>query len=525
MAEPEPRENILPSVEVVGNFSQDQKEEFAFLAGQILEAQGGDLQKKGEVEKAAYVAGDCIKRGLRVLGKVWFTNPDESIADAFNAGLSEREKVANNIIELNSSTKSLRLLSVEEGNELVEIANTTNPLSLDLETAEDFLDRVSERSRQISKFHRALFTDSSLSPQVELLKKTASEREDTLVAKTTPEEVMDAIYRNLLIYLTLYPGSKQLDLLIEPQDIAVVVDLWKTSPVRKTGSERLIEGMKVLAKRFGVSEEAVAVYTERMLGGVNLLVEQGGVDADSLKNSSTFIVTDESLSRQLESTNIVIPEQEAETKLAQIINLNERIEAESAIVGEENEQLTNELGGQYLEAIRSISPHELLYFLKQIAAGDSRIDYTLERDIAEEITPETYLNSLPLVYQGIAGIDNQIMEKIRKTVEKRVLGDINAKKIDLDDQLLDLPAPFLVRLIEEVTLNENQQQSLSNQGAAFWAKLCFEAGVSFHSVSDELSFHDLEFPPSTAALEHYIGQMPKDKQVEIVKGVRQEITF
>ena len=529
----EHQENTSLSAEVVGNFSQAQKEEFAFLSGQILEAQGGDLQKREDIEKAAFVAGDCVKRGLRVLGKVWFQNPDESIARAFDTGLSERERVVNTLSELARSERSHRFLSSEEDLKIIDFVNTNNPLSLDLESGEDLLNQVSERSRNITRFHRFLFTDSSLAPQANLLKKAAFQREVASVERITGEDVIDGIYRNLLVHLILYPGSSQPDLLIEPQDIAAVVDLWKVPAVRQAGNDRLIEGMKALAKRFGVSEEAVAIYTDRMLDDFTLVMQ--GVDADTLKSLTTFIITDESLAKEgvqpEVAENIIIPQQQtqqAEEKINQFIALEKRIEEalDKSDKYDDHDELMDQLGKEQIEVIRSLSTYELLHILRLVIAEDNRINVILKRDILEEVPSGTYIGVLPLVYQKVTGINDQMMEKLRKVVEDRVLNDINNNKVDdLDKKLLSLPAQFLILTLERGFLNQDQQQNLSNQDAPFWIILCLTAGVSFQSTGEDLTFGNLRFPSSTNALERYIEQMSKDKQTEIIKGIRQEITF
>lgn len=516
----EPGNPNLPSVEVVGNFSPFQREEFGFLAGQILEAQSGRMENREDVDKAARVAYDCIQRGLRVLGRTWFTRPDESIADAFGTGLSAREEMVNRLGDL-YGLRAHRLLSSDEESALRGVINGLNPLSPGLEEAEDILDITDERSRQVARFHQALFTDSSLAPQAKLLERAALDRSAASRERLRHDDLMDGVYRNLLINVTLYPGS-QPDLLIEPQDIAAVVDLWRVPTAREAGSRRLIEGMQALARRFGIDEKAIAIYTDRMLDPMELMVYQG-VDADSLKESTTFILTDESLKRRTVATpEMVIPVEvisQAESKLTKLVALQQQIERESA----RSERPFNEI----VDIEASLSTPELLYLLQAIAQNDPRIGIDLQREVRGELPPEAYIEVLQLANKKIKGFDEKALAEVRRVAEEKILRDIDMGRVSLDRPFSDLPAAFLSRIIQRANLTEDQQQALLKQDVFFWVSVCQDLGVTFQAFlgENELSLINLFFPEEAVKLQNYVRQMPEDKQVEIIKGIRQLITF
>ncbi len=532
MVEPKDNSN-LPSPEVVGVFSELQKQEFSFLGGQIMQAEGLDLGNREEVEKSAKVVADCMQRGLQASGRTWF-RPDESILTAFDLGLTEREAVVRKIKALEEVAHSDRLFTRGEEEQLTHYANITGVFSGDLSTQEDLLTLHNERQRAVRKFQQVLFNESSLAPEAEKMRKQAREQ-SALDGRATPVEIEDRLFRNLLLNLALYPGSKA-SISVEVEDVATLASAWTEENALRGGKQRILEGMGNLAQRIGVDLKAIQVYTERNLDDFDFVGKE--VDLGTVQASGKFILTTES-AREKKQTFLVSRQDEelARRKFTQSLNLYQALEAEASKDDQDfDEEASSRLAGeQYIPIFKSLSPFELAYFLKEIQSQDGRVQYEYMDNLKQYIPSQTYIDALGLVYadsvefqedrQEVPGFSGEAISAMRPLIVGRVLDDIQTQRIDLTSIVSNLPDQFLLEMMGGLRLTDQQKNVLLDLSSTQWIKLCELASISYEGYFETENKGSLVFPPENQFLEDYINAMPQDKRVIITNSIRKVISF
>lgn len=541
-------QNFLPSIEVVGRYSYSQQQEYSFLGAQIMEAEGWKLDDPDDVEKAKSVMDDTLNRGLKMTGKQWFT-PTESILQAFDSGLSQREEVLRRIKQVHETGKGNQFLTTSENDQLINYLNIVSPLDPNLSEVENLADLAKNRELTVKNLRKVFFEESDLSAGAAKLRTSETARDqETFNQGLGPNfEIEDRIYRNLLFNLVVYPGTPP-SLIVEPKDVPLLVELWSDKQVREQGISRVTEGIKAFAQRLGLDATAVQIYTINMFKYL-LTFTEGEVDLDFLKNSHLLafrpqdIEAEENEFVQRSSDRQVIlvnPEtyQIAETKYIEAKRLNtiwEEVVNKSD--DEYSEELATRKAGTLINYLKTFNAFDLVFTLSKIQEEIEQIEESFKEIIYGQIPINTYVDALEYAYarvirdqqtgNNIISLDTPSGQVIRSVIAERVEDELREKKIGLAGIVNKIPLSFLGDITINMQLPSDQQTALIQMDTSRWIQLLTNVGVRYMTFQTDsgAKTEDIEFPLGSEALRQYFDNIPEEKQQQVATGLKKVIKF
>jgi len=523
------------STEAIGNLSPRQTQELNILGGAIFTELNLDPKNPDDIAALHEVLADCIRRGLHLTGRVWFS-PTESIVSTYRAGLSVREKVAEQIKKMASSLLVQYLITNEEAEKLRDIeAIKALALSPKLEDAENLIETLTQRKNDVERFQEELFTNSKLSETATNLKLEAR-------ASTLEWSINDRLFANLLAHIALFrtPG---LDL--EPKDLVTLNELWSNNETRGNSETGVLNAVSEVAKSLGISEESISIYTERMLGIVsNELLNVSDLE---LLGSTIFIYTQAQIAEEAK-------EFKTETDKTVRISLKEVTAARNKYPAfletlkdylrpiYRQEELPVKYGEMFAEYVQAFTPLEFVFTLKDSLLEGSFTFEGMPTEPAgdlEDLPVETYIEALNLMNStmviketGEEAVEftDSIKAQMVKFMKERIFREVFRANARWDQILGTLPVDSLVAFLGSVDLNklnEDQKSAVLNFNLDLWVKLLSETGVEY-SVSQSgfktsMKLKMFTFSPDSAGLIPYLEMLPEEKLTELAGRLRKEI--
>ncbi len=516
------------SAEVIGQFSDAQKQELQIIAFQIIKSKGLDPKKREDWEDGLTLVGDCLKRGLKQESRIWFT-PTEKVSSVFTRGLNYRKDTIDRLKKYQANANLLHYVTTEEINQIQNLSSLTT----DFSQAETLLSTFRKKDGDITKFHTYLFDESPLASQARTLK---GEMLNTRQRQAEDPAWRDnsRLYSNFLVHLALYrrPG-----LTIELEDIAALNDLWRDSSVKDRAINDLIEALRGQAKNLNLSEEAVADYTQ---GVLNLITSEFGqvVTLEAIANSPHFIFPVKDLdkaqldiqreTKKIIEHTVIVPRSKikmAEKKLRALDFLFSALDS-----GKEN---ASKKLSKFLDKIDGT---ELLYLLR---FGGNPI---MDNELIESASFDTFIEALNLAYAEVVKFeDGQPVKELSmpgiELTKRKISGTVIFKLMDdqFDQEGVEfataigkLPigclGDFLVTFDHGI-LTSDQVEAILKLDEEKWLQICLEREIYIPINLNQLMVAEFAFSPGSENLEYYLTKLPENMRQVLADKLRRTITF
>lgn len=516
--------------EVIGKFSPGQERELVITALTVAQQLGLNPKDLKHKQQIFHIVVDCFTRGLEAAQRTWLS-PQEQVSPLISVGLQLREHLINQLRAAGESQLSWFIPEDQQA----QISLLT-PLSADLPQFEPILAEVRGKKKNIEQFHHELFEKSQLAPQAEILKKEAQTKEPRL----SDWEVYNRLYANSLLSFALY---KRLSLMIEPEDVAAVADMWQDPIDKVRAQEALVDQMTNLAERLKISRAAVAEYTRGILTELIEYHIHYGITAETALLGKVFVFPSSALktlvqeSPQQQPTVSLVELQKAGNKLAEYLTLYQAFQDSLSL--DEDEIESSPEAGRDIEFLRQVTPLELVFLMRDYLANQkqartSETGQGILGDITEFVPIIVYLEALPLVYSKTVRVaetgaevtlfpDKKTRQETQTYIKDMVLSALVEDKLALEKVVEELPLPVLNQLtdlINPAKLSDSQRQAfvlLDNQA---WTELCLIRGLEYNPETK--SFY---IPPDQESIIPYLALLPEDRRDEIGQVVLHQITF
>lgn len=540
------------SDEVVGRFTEDQRAELRELGFTILQTRQLDPRNPDHIAQVNLTLVDCITRGLQAQGRQWFGST-EDVSPIFEVGLGEREIRIDQLNRIRTEGDHLHYISFEEGSAIQNL----NPLDPDLTNADTLYSTLRARKSSIARFHQALFEESQLAVEARSLKASINV---TTHPQTTNQDrewlKNNQLFANLIANLALY---QQIDLAIEPKDIAALARMWSTPDTRKSKEEEIVTRIKAAAKTIGVNEQHVEVYTREILNGIDILIGNGDITIDDLGSSETFAIPSHILQEEAaefeqvhdpESQTAYFPREdlsEARTVIATLIQMFRQME-QIADKTQTDEMLNDFIQNQYLPFFKQLTPLEfyLIYYQSfnnpDVSDKDSsRID----EELHEFIPYSTFLDALVILnardhlvaetgeHIPEFNSNDEFFKTVQEAIEERILKGLLDDKFGADityEQVVEkLPISTLTNYLSSINSSSLSPEHLAviiSQDPQKWLVLATRSNLRIEGdVRDEDKNVNWIFEPGSEFLRPYLGHMNLSQQKELAKKLQHIILF
>ena len=521
----------------IGQLSDSQKRELNVLGGVIFTELHLDKENPQDLVDLRSVLLDCIARGLKLTGKIWFSE-SESIVSAYTAGLSERQKIANQLQELVGGV-DLSNFATQEDVYRVRTLLTGRPLALSpsITEAEEILEIIHKRQAAINKLHSELFSHSNLAMEATVLKQEVGDAKGL--------DTKDRLFINFLAFLALY---KKPGLDIEPKDLVALSELWQNTTARNTNQLALVTAVREIAANLNIVEEPVELYTWRMLDVVSNELQT--VSDIEMLPSSLFIISGSLItSEQAEFETqtpievIDLPLTEVESARVKYLEYKEKlIEYLGPIFRQED--IADEYGDSFVEYLESISVLDFVFILKDIFQEDGfmfegfRVKPETEFD---SISILTYINALNLLNsnlritetgEAINDLQNSgVIRQVTNFLQKFINDHIFKPATNWAEVLPKMPVGNINTILSAVlptALTKEQLDTVLNLDLSLWHQICLQAGVEYNpskanAEDDSKVYQIFSFSPDSAGLVPYMEMLPEKKLTELAAKLRREI--
>lgn len=520
--------------EVIGKFSPGQERELAIVAltvAQQLRLNPRDSQHKQQI---FHIVMDCFTRGLGAAQRTW-PSPQEQVSPFISMGLQLREHLVNQL----TAAREGQLSWFIPGGQQAQISLLT-PLSANLPGLEPILAEVRGKKKNIEQFHHELFEKSQLMPQAEILKKEAQTKEPQL----SDWEVHNRLYANLLLGFALY---KRPSLMIEPEDVAAVADMWQDPIDKAKAQEALVDQMTSLAKRLKISLAAVAEYTRGILTELIEYHIHYGITAETALLGKAFLFPSSTLKTlvQESSAHSIQPQptvsevelQKAGDKLAEYLTLYQAFQDSLSLDNDEIESSPE--AGRSIEFLCQVTPLELVFLMRDYLTNQQQVrtsetGQSILGDITEFVPISTYLEALPLVYSKTVRVaetgaevtlfpDKKSHQETQTYIKDMVLSALVKDNLALEKVVEKLPLPVLDQLtdlINPAELSDSQRQAFVLLDNQTWTELCLIRGLEYDPETKSFNI-----PPDQESIIPYLALLPADRRDEIGQIVLHQITF
>ncbi len=530
------------STEVFGQLSPVQESDLKSFGLEIFRVLNLHPKKDEDVEMVREVLEDCVLRGLAQMHKVWLS-PNEEISPVFQAGLAQRERLAEqakaviegSTLEASGSEYQEWFLSHEERNKL----RRATAFSLDLNQVEEITRDYEKKFETVKRLNVALFTKSSLVVKVRALKADLAGELPSIL------DLDSRLFANLILSMALYQKA---DVDIEPKDVSALKDLWNDPDLKRRSHERLIKEVVKLSQNLNLDQETVEQYTKMVISRIDVLLEKE-ITVQSLLNSQFFAFTSKAIEEEQEVEESVEGEiffskdqvEKAKNKFKEY--LNKQREYSTAVNKPEMDQISlAEMGEAIAQVTGSINdPLELLYLLRdsylfEADKADLKVglhtDY-LMKDLDELVPLETYIRALRLIWANSLKVSETQEELtdfkatkasnfLKRHLAERVIEELTIDDGKMIDNLAHLPAPVVADLLGSLRqeyLTDGQIEAVGDLDDKIWAKLILEMDAEYDSMEDQVVFS------MGGSLEAYFEMLPPEKRKAIAKELKQDISF
>ncbi|MBI4058642.1 hypothetical protein HY404_00205 [Candidatus Microgenomates bacterium] len=520
-------QNLSPesgiSEEVVGKLSDPQQRELNNLGLSLLQLLELDSKNPQDVERVKNIIEDFIWEGLALSGRRWVSSADR-MESVFNLGLDHRQKIISQLREI-SLVEISYFATDAEGSQIKNLTNI-NPFSQEYPQVAELLESIKGRKSQVNKFQRLLFNTPELAQAAVNL--TREVRQQNAQGIHTE----DRLYANFLAHLVLYrrPG---LD--VEPKDIAVLIDLWENPEARKRSQAAVIRELVIMAEKLGVTPAAVEIYTKGVFDQINQETWEAK-DVDAMRRSY-FIISNQSIreeERELRPTtdqSLYLSQNEVETLRAKYSQFRELL-IEHLTLAAKLKEIPPENWQKYHQFLNDVTPLELIFLLKGVL-GEEKADLQPERELAEFVPPQTFLDALPLIFhpikehetgQIVSDLASRVTRaKIQLKIKDKVIEAIFAQEFAMSQLIAKAPISILADLMQNVSparLNEEEKDAFCKNALSIWSQLPNVREISYDADNDNLLFD-----ADAADLKAYFDILPDDTQQAIIKNLRRMVTL
>lgn len=530
------------STEVVGRLTDVQRNELTILGLSIFDARKLDPKNSEHISQVQRVLEDCVYRGLEVQKRNWFSS-SEKVSPIFEIGLMQRERIIDQLKRIGHSGTVLKYITSDEGAEIDE----SFVLDPNFEKTDNLYTRLKDRSSDIRKFHNALFVESQLGPKASAIKKSIDVFAHESISPQDREWMKNnMLYGNLLVNLALY---QQVDLTIEPKDIAAISDMWKDTEIRERRQVEIIERMKEIGMRLNIPVSSIESYTRSILEDVNAKLPSGRVTLEELKSTGLFAILDEAIldeSMEFMRFNEVAPRvvevkkddlSKARSKFLTVHEMYREVDKTSS---ETVDKYTDENIIPFFQEAEPISLY-LMYHRGLEEFHSQEYNFRrLEVDLQELVPFSTYLDALTLLQakefkitetgEDIPEFGDKTREDVYAAIKKRVMKGLVEEEFGEDENYNNvigkLPTPILgdyIDIVDPELLPDDHIDTLNNVNDQKWVQIASSRGIyAVESQVDEGDI-DLIYSPETDLLQGYFKRMPEEKQKSITRKLLHRI--
>jgi len=521
----------------VGQFSDNQKRELNILGGVIFTELNLNKENPQDLVDLRTVLLDCIARGLKLTGKIWFSEK-ESIVNAYTAGLSERQRIANQLQELEGGIDLANFATQEEIDRVrTLLAGRALALSPNITAAEEVLEIIFKRRAAVNKLHSELFSHSNLAMEATVLKQEVGDAKGL--------DTKDRLFINFLAFLALY---KKPGLDIEPKDLVALSELWQNTTARNTNQLALVTAVREIASNLGIAEEPIELYTWRMLDVVSNELQT--VSDIEMLPSSLFIISDSLItSEQAEfetqtQVGIVdLPLTEVESARNKYLEYKNKLTEYLGPIFRQ-EDIADEYGDSFVEYLESINALDFVFILKDIFREGGfmfegfRVKPETEFD---SISILTYINALNLLNSNLritetgkaindlqnSGVILQITNFLQRFINEHIFKPAT----EWEEVLPKIPVSNINTILSAVlptALTKEQLDTVLNLDLNLWHQICLQAGVEYNPSKTNAEdgskvYQTFSFSPDSVGLVPYIALLPEEKMGQLASKLRREI--
>jgi hypothetical protein len=532
------------STEVVGRLTDAQRSELTTLGLSIFDARKLDPENSEHIPQVQRVLEDCVYRGLEAQKRQWFGS-SERVSPIFELGLRQREKIVDQLKSVGEIGTVLKYITSEEGAEIDE----SFVLDPNFEKTDNLYTRFKDRRSDVSKFHNALFVESQLEPKASAIKKSIDVIAHKSISSQDREWMKNnMLYGNLLFNLALY---QQVDLTIEPKDIAAISDMWKDTDLRERRQVEIIERMKEIGVRLNIPVSSIESYTRSILEDINSRLPSGRVTLEELASTGLFAIMEETIideNREFmrfdeDAPRVVeVTKEDLSKARSKFLTVYEMYRQIDNLSSETDDKYADENIIPFFQKAEPISLY-LMYHRGLEEFYSKEYNYRrLEEDLQELVPFSTYLNALIMLQakefkiaetgEDIPEFGDKTREDVYTVIKRRVMKGLVEEEfgedVDYDNVIGKLPSPILgdyIDIVDPELLPDDRIDTLYNVNDQKWVQIASSRGIyAVESQVDE-GVIDLIYSPETDLLQGYFKRMPREKQKSIARKLLHTIVI
>lgn len=519
-------------LEVIGQYTEFQKQEITFLGLHVMQARKLDTNKPEDVEEATFIIEDCLRRGLEAKNRVWFT-PQESVAPFFDEGITQRERIITDLTQEVQVSEESHSYTTDDERHQAEQLIKAGAFTTEIEEAERLLQTIKSRKESVKNFQNLLFDTPKLKQEARELNRIARMQENPV--PQTLDTINNRLFNNLLLNIAI---SNTLNINADPRDLAALSEIWEDEDTLKSAQNRILTVIRNAAKQVGIDEVGVDLYTSNQLstlsnyatGKLSLtnLIEAASTDF-VFKTEDLDEIELELRTNTSEHTPIEVSQEEvkvAREKISHIYSMNEEF------FETDDEDLSNEKYEEIRSQFQTLTPLELLILIDDFKNGRNK---DLNEEIISMPSFETYIEAFKLTFapkiivretgETINNFEKNSLELVlRQFIKTKILEDLDKENISISEYGSKIPAGLLLDFIQKGTVSPRQKAELLDLGDEVWAAICREDDFQFSSelAGNRELLRVLENEEADLVT-GYLRNMTEEKAVRILLSLQRNV--